>query len=225
MRKRAPRFRRGRGQASPLHLGVGVVVVLLLLGGCTRGSTSSRPPIHPNPNMDDQPRAEAQEASAFFADGKVMRRPVPGTVPRGGLHPEPAAATGQTPDGEPVATSPVPVDAELLARGAERYAIYCGPCHAESGNGQSMLRERAGVNTADLLQPRLREASDGYIFDVITNGFGLMSSYAYQIPVADRWAIVAHVRELQAAAGPPQAAPTAGGEAPAEAAAEGETAP
>ncbi|MGD2114911.1 MAG: cytochrome c [Acidobacteriota bacterium] len=185
--------------------GWGAVVLLVAVMGCTRGSTSGRPPIHLNPNMDDQPKAEAQEASAFFADGAVMRRPVAGTVARGDLRPDAAVATGLGGDGEPVATSPVPVDAELLARGAERYAIYCGPCHAESGNGQSVLRERAGVNTADLLQPRLRQVSDGYLFDVITNGFGLMPAYAYQVPVADRWAIIAHVRELQAAAGPVEA--------------------
>ena len=188
-----------------------LVFACVLAAGCTRGSTSRRPPIHLNPNMDDQPKAQAQEASAFFADGKAMRSPVPGTVARGDLQADPAVATGLGPDGQPVATSPVPVDEHLLARGAQRYHIYCEPCHAGSGNGKSMLRERAGVATADLLQPRLLEAPDGYLFDVVSHGFGLMPSYAYQIPVADRWAIIAQVRELQR-----QALPTASDGAPAE---------
>ncbi len=188
----------------PLTLGVA-------LAGCTRGSTSSRPPIHLNPNMDDQPKAKAQSESRFFADGKTERDPVPGTVARGELFADAALHTGKTPAGDPVAHGPTPVDAALLTRGAQRYAIYCQPCHAENGSGQSMLRERAGVATADLTQARLVQAPDGYIFDVITHGFGLMPSYAYQVPVADRWAIIAHVRELQAAAA--KAGATAGGAA------------
>ncbi len=195
----------------------------LALTACTRGSTSSRPPIHLNPNMDDQPKAKSQSESPFFADGKTERDPVPGTVARGELYPNAALHTGKTTAGDPVAHGPIPVDPELLSRGAERYAIYCQPCHAENGSGQSMLRERAGVATADLTQERLVQAPDGYIFDVITHGFGLMPSYAYQVPVADRWAIIAHVRELQAAAAasggaaagtaPTPAPPAAGGEA------------
>lgn len=190
-----------------------VVTLVLVLGGCTRGSTSSRPPIHLNPNMDDQPRYEAQASSGFFADGMAMRSPVPGTVARGDLAADPAVVTGTTSGGTQVTFSPVPVDEELLERGADRYAIYCGPCHAEDGSGRSMLRQRSGVATADLTQDRLRQATDGYLFDVITNGFGLMTSYAYQLPPRDRWAVVAHVRRLQAQAGPE----TVEVEAPAEA--------
>ena len=172
----------------------------LLLGACTRGSTSSRPPIHLNPNMDDQPRVEAQAASAFFADGKAMRRPVPGTIARGELVADPAFATGMSAGQVPVDRAPIAIDAELLARGAERYAIYCAPCHGDDGSGQSMLRERAGVATADLAQDRLVFSADGYLYEVIANGFGLMPGYAYPIPPRDRWAIVAHVRELQRSA-------------------------
>jgi len=206
-----------RGDALATHAMAVVLAWLLvfacvLVAGCTRGSTSSRPPIHLNPNMDDQPKAQAQEASAFFADGKVMREPVPGTVSRDNLEADPAVATGTGPDGQPVATSPVRVDEHLLARGAQRYQIYCQPCHGASGNGKSMLRERAGVATADLLQSRLRQAPDGYLFDVVSHGFGLMPSYAYQIPVADRWAIIAHVRALQR-----QAPPSESDESPAPA--------
>lgn len=163
--------------------------------------------------MDDQPRYEAQASSDFFADGMAMRQPVPGTVARGDLVADPAVVTGVTAAGAQVTFSPVPVDEELLARGADRYAIYCGPCHAEDGSGQSMLRQRSGVATADLTQERLIQATDGYLYDVITNGFGLMSSYAYPLPPRDRWAVVAHVRRLQARAGPE----TVEVEAPAEA--------
>lgn len=189
-----------------------IAALALLATACTRGSTSSRPPIHLNPNMDDQPRYEAQAESSFFADGKAMREPVPGTVARDDLVTAPAFVTGKV-GGVPVDTIPIPVDDALLARGAQRYGIYCSPCHATDGSGQSMLRERAGVATADLTQPRLVEVSDGYIFDVITNGFGLMPSYRYPIPPRDRWAIISWVRHLQAGAAP------AGSPAPAEGAA------
>jgi len=192
-----------RLSALALCLAAAGAVLSAGLTGCTRGSTSKRPPVHLNPNMDDQPKAQAQEASAFFADGAAMRPPVEGTVARGSLVDDPGLATGRDTGGELVAASPLPVDQAALARGAERYAIYCSPCHGATGDGQSMLRERAGVNTANLLQERLRAAGDGYLFDVVTHGFGLMPSYAYQIPVRDRWAIVAHVRELQAAAPAP----------------------
>lgn len=207
---RRPRAGSGRARR-PLVTPLLVPTALLLMLGCTRGSTSDRPPIHLNPNMDDQPRLEAQEASVFFADGAAMRPPVQGTVARGDELADPVVATGQAPGGEPVATSPVPDDPTLLARGAERYAIFCAPCHAASGDGDSMLRKRSGVATASLLEPRLRTVPDGYLFDVITEGFGLMPSYAYQIPIEDRWAIVAHMRRLQREAGP---APTGEAEAP-----------
>lgn len=189
------------------------VSMALLSLACTRGSTSSRPPIHLNPNMDDQPRYQAQASSDFFADGKAMREPVPGTVARGDLDAPPDVVTGTTADGAPLTFVPIPVDERFLERGADRYAIYCGPCHAQDGSGQSILRQRSGVATADLTQERLREATDGYLFDVITHGFGLMGPYAYQLPPRDRWAVVAHVRRLQARAGPA----TVEVEAPAEA--------
>lgn len=209
----------------------GTVVALAVLAvACTRGSTSDDPPIHLNPNMDDQPRYEAQASSDFFYDGKAMRTPVAGTVARGSLVENTVLTTGMS-GGAPVDSSPVPVDEALLARGEERYAIYCGPCHAENGDGQSMLRERSGVATADLLQDRLLTVGDGYLFDVITRGFGLMPAYAYPISPEDRWAIVAWVRRLQAErepsaapeAAPGTAEPAEGGDGAAEAAGEAES--
>jgi mono/diheme cytochrome c family protein len=189
------------------------LAVALLAAGCTRGSTSSRPPIHLNPNMDDQPRYEAQAASEFFADGMAMRQPVPGTVARGRLDEDPVLTTGRGPGGALIGRNPLRVDDELLERGAERYAIYCGPCHGDDGSGQSILRERYGVATADLNQARLRAEGDGYLYDVIANGFGLMPSYRYPVPARDRWAIVAHVRRLQAEAGAPSEGGAGGADA------------
>lgn len=179
------------------------VATVLVLGGCTRGSTSSRPPIHLNPNMDQQPKARAQEASEFFYDGASMRRPVEGTVARGSLERTDAFHTGKTPDGAWLTSNPLTLDDAVLARGAERYRIYCNVCHGERGDGQSVMRQRTGLNTADLLQVRLREAPVGQLFDVVTHGLGLMKGYAYPIPSRDRWAILAHVRRLQAENPPP----------------------
>ena len=146
--------------------------------------------------MDYQEKYQAQEASAFFHDGMAMRRPVPGTVARGGLHEDDAFHTGKGADGEFLEAAPVAADDALLARGAERYGIYCAPCHTDRGDGQGILFER-GVITATFHDDRIRGLPDGQLFDVITNGTGLMTGYAYPIPPADRWAIVAHVRALQ----------------------------
>jgi mono/diheme cytochrome c family protein len=155
--------------------------------------------------MDLQPKYQAQEASAFFYDGSTMRLPIPGTVALDDPIEETAVETGKDTTGAFVAASPVPVDEALLARGADRYAIYCTPCHTETGNGQGILFERGKVPTADLAAEKSRAMPDGQLFDTITNGFGLMPGYRWPIPAADRWAIVAHVRVLQAARGVPAA--------------------
>jgi mono/diheme cytochrome c family protein len=191
-----------------------VLLTVALLAGCTRGSTSRRPPIHLNPNMDDQPKVKAQSASGFFYDGKSMRDAIPGTVAIGSLDEPDSFKTGRfgTGDGAGFVTANPLFAAHqgvagqggardaILERGAERYDIYCALCHGASGNGNGMLRQRSGVAVADLTEPRLVGESDGYLFDVITNGFGLMAGYAYPVEPRDRWAIVAHVRELQASA-------------------------
>jgi len=177
-----------------------LALALAAAGGC-RGCTSSRPPIHLNPNMDRQPKAIAQSASDFFADGAAMRRPVEGTVARGSLRPDenPALWRGVDAAGQPLGSSPVEVDEALLARGRERYGIFCAPCHGDNGKGRGVLFERAGVQSGDLVgDERIRGLSDGELFGVITNGIGLMPGYAYQVPAPDRWAIIAAVRELQA---------------------------
>jgi mono/diheme cytochrome c family protein len=179
-------------------------LVGLTLGtiGCVRGCPSSRPPIHIVPNMDFQPKYESQEASAFFYDGATMRTPVAGTVPRSDLslnvRVSPEYNTGKDEGGNLVAEIPIAVDDVLLARGKERFGIYCAACHDSRGTGKGILFERGGVPTTSMHDPKVLNATDGHIFDVITNGTGLMQGYGYPIPVHDRWAIVSYVRELQA---------------------------
>jgi len=173
------------------------IIALLAITGCARGCTSSSPPIHLNPSMDNQPKVRAQAASTFFYNGAAMRDPVPGTVPIGGLKEDTAFFTGKGPDGQFVATIPVPVDDALRARGRQRFTIYCQPCHDARGDGKGILFQRGNVPTASFHQEKILKYPDGQIFDVITNGQGLMSGYRWPIPPADRWAIISYVRELQ----------------------------
>jgi mono/diheme cytochrome c family protein len=178
-------------------VGALMLMSVVAVSGCARGCTSSRPPIHLNPSMDDQPKVRPQTASTFFYNGASMREPVPGTVPIGGLQEDGAFFTGKAADGQFIATIPVPVDEMLLERGRQRYAIYCQPCHDARGDGRGILYQRGNVPTATFHQEKILKYTDGLIFDVITNGVGLMPSYRWPIPPADRWAIIAHVRELQ----------------------------
>jgi predicted component of type VI protein secretion system len=178
-------------------LGALALTLVVAASGCARGCTSSRPPIHLNPSMDDQPKVRAQTASTFFYDGQSMRKPVPGTVAIGELKEDSAFYTGKGADGQFVKTSPLTVDEALLERGRQRSAIYCQPCHDARGDGKGILFQRGNVPTASFHQEKILNYSDGQIFDVITNGAGLMAGYRWPIPPADRWAIVAHVRDLQ----------------------------
>ncbi len=178
-------------------LGALALASLVAVAGCARGCTSSRPPIQINPSMDDQPKVRPQTASTFFYDGASMRQPVPGTIPIGGLKEDTAFFTGMEPDGKPVAAIPVKVDEALLERGRDRYVIYCQPCHDARGDGRGILFQRGNVPTATFHQEKILKYPDGLIFDVITNGRGLMAGYRWPIPPADRWAIVAYVRELE----------------------------
>ena len=177
-------------------LGVLVVTSLVAVSGCARGCTSSRPPIHLNPSMDDQPKVRPQTASNFFYNGASMREPVPGTIAIGGLQEDGVFFTGMGADGQFVATNPVAADEAVLARGRERYGIYCQPCHDARGDGRGILFQQ-GTPTATFHDPKVANYPDGQIFDVITNGMGLMQGYRWPIAPADRWAIVAYVRALQ----------------------------
>jgi mono/diheme cytochrome c family protein len=178
---------------------LGAFVATFGLEGCMRGCTSSKPPVHLNPSMFNQPKYRPYASSDFFYDGAAMRAPVAGTIARGQLPGDPAVETGMAPDGSPIASSPIATDERLLARGRERFGIYCQPCHDERGEGKGILFQRAKVPTANLLDPRIRALPDGAIFDTITNGKGLMPGYRYPIRPHDRWAIIAYVRSLQKA--------------------------
>ena len=176
-----------------------LALVLLALTGCARGCTSSRPPIHLNPNMDNQPRYEPQAASAFFYNGAEMRPPVAGTVARGELRDHGPYWTGREAGGGAfVTTVPLPVDDAVRERGKQRFEIYCAACHDKGGDGKGILFERGKVPTPSFHTDKLLQMPDGQIFDTITNGTGLMPAYRYPIPVRDRWAIIVHLRALQA---------------------------
>ena len=148
-------------------------------------------------DMQDQPKFIPLRPSTFFADGRSAR-PIPeGTVARGHLNDDTLFYTGKGPDGKPVNEFPFPVTKAVIQRGQQRFNIYCTPCHDRTGNGNGMVVQRGYRHPPTYHSDRLRQVPNGYIFDVITNGFGAMPDYAAQIPPADRWAIVSYVRALQ----------------------------
>ena len=147
--------------------------------------------------MYDQPRYEPFEGNASFADRRSNRPQVEGTVARGGLELDELLHRG-TENGELAGRFPFPVTAEVLERGRERYDIYCSVCHDRTGSGRGMVVQRGFRQPSSFHEDRLRQASPGYYFDVITNGFGAMIDYADRIEPRDRWAVVAYVRALQA---------------------------
>lgn len=147
-------------------------------------------------DMHDQPKGEALEFSAFFADGRSARPLPEGTVARGRLDLDAHLHTGKI-DGQPAESFPFEVTRERLARGAERFEIFCAPCHGSAGTGEGMIVQRGLKRPTSFHDPRLRAAPPGYFFDVITNGFGAMYDYSDRIVPEDRWAIVAYVRALQ----------------------------
>jgi mono/diheme cytochrome c family protein len=149
--------------------------------------------------MHDQPKYQPLEQSAFFVDQQASRSPVPGTVARGQLNEDTLLYTGKI-DGADATLFPFRIDETVLARGQERFNIYCSPCHSRTGSGDGMVVRRGYRRPAPFADERLRQAPLGHFFDVITNGFGAMPDYAAQIPPADRWAIIAYVRALQLSA-------------------------
>jgi hypothetical protein len=172
-------------------------LILVLIIGCYRGSPSEDPPIHINPNMDDQPKYKAQAASEFFKNGSAMRMPEPGTVARGDLREDKAYYEGKNADGSLVENMPVEITLDLLRRGQERFNIYCSPCHDRTGSGQGIVVKKGFLPPPSFHLDRLREAPDGHFFDVISHGLRNMPAYNHQVQVADRWAIIAYIRALQ----------------------------
>jgi mono/diheme cytochrome c family protein len=158
--------------------------------------------------MADQPRYGPLQASDFFADGRSARPLVPGTLPRGALQADVHLYTGKLEETDPPAvyaeSFPVAVTRAMLERGHERFDIYCAVCHDRLGTGQGAVVRRGLIRPPSFHQDQsrglkipLRDAPVGYYFEVITRGFGAMPDYAEQIPVRDRWAIIAYVRALQ----------------------------
>jgi mono/diheme cytochrome c family protein len=158
-------------------------LLLLLLAGCRQ-------------DMHNQPKFKPLRASEFFPDGRSARPLVPGTVDRGEKDPDPVYMSGMQ-NSQPVLTLPFPVTRAVLERGRERFNIYCMPCHGELGDGNGMIAQRGYLHPPTFHDDRLRQAPVGHFFDVITNGLGGMPDYSQQIPVDDRWKIIAYIRALQ----------------------------
>ena len=147
-------------------------------------------------DMHDQPKYKPFRRTDFFGDERSARPLLEDTVARGQLRADAAYYTGKQ-GTTPVDVLPVAVTPALLRRGQQRYGIYCTPCHGATGRGDGMVVQRGYRRPPSFHIDRLRNEKTGYFFDVMTNGFGAMPDYAAQVPVADRWAIVAYLRALQ----------------------------
>jgi mono/diheme cytochrome c family protein len=202
-------------------------ILLLILGVCFAGAGCRR-------DMQDQPKMKPYRSTTFFQDGLSGRQPIEGTIARGFLRtdtelftgkkakapgaPATAASPTASPSASPgdqgavansfpddVETFPFPITEQTVRRGRERYEIFCSVCHGLTGNGDGMIVRRGFRRAASFNDDRLRQAPVGHFFDAITNGWGAMPSYASQIPVQDRWAIIAYIRALQLSQQNPQA--------------------
>jgi mono/diheme cytochrome c family protein len=199
------------------------LIALLVVGIFgLRGQKFSKPPIRIFPDMDEQDKTKAQTLDPFFADGHGARLPVTGTQPRG-FNTDGEREIGGIPEyefggqtgyyysghvgdyfgtGMPEELELTTASAgELIQRGKERYNIYCSACHGTSGDGLGITSQYGIPGIANLHLDPFKSATypDGRMFEVITKGKGMMSGYGYNIPVRDRWAIIAYVRTLQAA--------------------------
>jgi len=147
-------------------------------------------------DMHDQPKYIPFRQSTFFADQRSARPLVAGTVARGQLRDDPLLFTGKV-NGADATIFPFPIDEKVMARGQQRFNIYCSPCHGRTGQGDGMVVRRGYRRPPTYHQDRLRDAAVGHFFDVMTNGFGAMPDYAAQVSPPDRWAIAAYIRALQ----------------------------
>jgi mono/diheme cytochrome c family protein len=188
---------------------VGLGTLIAVFG---RSGRSTHLPLEYYLDMKVQPRPRGQSQSAFFADGRAMRTPVIGTVPFGGadylgsagsprLNPDLLQAEDDfyrgKAEGSWVTELPTKVDAKLLERGENRFAVHCAVCHGQTGAGNGITTQHGFVGVANLHQDKYRAMPAGEIFNTITNGKGLMGAYGARVKPADRWAIVAWVRVLQ----------------------------
>ena len=148
-------------------------------------------------DMHDQPKYIPLRPSEFFPDGRSARPLIEGTVARGQLDADTLLYTGKGPDGQFSNDFPFQVTKEVLERGQQRFNIYCSPCHDRLGTGDGKIVRRGYRHPPSYHIDRLRKVPNGYLYDVITNGFGAMPDYAAQVQPVDRWAIVAYIRALQ----------------------------
>lgn len=172
-------------------------LLVLFWIGCYRGSPSNKPPVHLIPDMDSQPRYEAQEKSDFFLDKMAMRAPVEGTVAFVEKYEKDSMTSGQDENGKFLLENPFKETYSFLKRGQQRFGIYCSPCHSKLGEGKGILINHGYIPPPTFHSERLRNVEDGYIYYIIKNGIRNMYAYSHQIVTTDRWAIVAYVRSLQ----------------------------
>jgi mono/diheme cytochrome c family protein len=161
-----------------------IIAAALLVAGCRQ-------------DMHDAPRYDPLEESAFFANSSSARMPVANTVPRGFMREDDHLYAGRV-NGQLAVELPMPLTPALMARGQERFNVFCSPCHGQTGIGDGMVVQRGFRQPPSYHEDRLVDAPIGYFYDVMTNGFGAMQDYAAQVPVEDRWAIAAYIRALQA---------------------------
>jgi hypothetical protein len=147
-------------------------------------------------DMHNQPRYRPLAPTDFFGDGRSERPVVEGTFARGHLRVDKARYTGKE-DGMDVTEFPFPITRPDLLRGQERFNIYCSPCHSRTGDGNGMVVRRGFRQAASYHTEKLLKAPIGHFFDVMTNGFGAMPSYASRVEPDDRWRIAAYIRVLQ----------------------------
>lgn len=158
-------------------------LLLVLLAGCRKA-------------MQIDGRIKPLQESTFFEDGMTAREPVAGTVARGELFADTLYWKGEV-NGYLANGIPEKVNLAVLKRGQDRFNIYCAVCHGRTGDGDGMIVARGFPQPPSYHQKRLRDVPPGYIFGVMTHGYGVMYSYADRVPVPDRWAIVAYIRALQ----------------------------
>jgi mono/diheme cytochrome c family protein len=183
-----------------------LLLISIVMMSC-RGQKSENPPIHPQQNMMNQERFNAQQVNPFFEDGRSMREPVSGTISRGNLRHDTVLFEGKDQDDNYVDAIPMEITRDFLYRGKEQYEIFCQACHGGTGDGRGIIMTGGyGYVPAPTFH---REASydmpEGELYSSIANGIRSMPAYNTQIRVEDRWAIVAYVRALQKSQNIPEA--------------------
>ena len=198
---------------------LGTIAMVAFLG--FRGKKTAAPPMEVFPDMVRQVKVRAQAPLEFFADGRGARAPVAGTVPIGYEMPRPQNAGAGTPASGPdnrpgIAFSagtdyyntgkmgdhwgtgiPAEVTPQLMQRGRERFNITCAMCHGATAAGNGVTKQYGLATVVTLQDDRIRNMADGEIFNTITNGKNTMMAYGPNVPVADRWAIIAYLRAVQ----------------------------